>query len=221
MPARISATSAAMSGRRASWLMRSLPRVSLTSSGIGASLLAQQRTVQCLAACSGPRATVLIALPGLFYAQFAQVGLKRNSTDLHPADHGGEGPVGQAAQHGRAAARGQPDQELRPRGGGLRLTNPIGTPPARNLPNCCAASPAPATRLSPAPLPQPSPLRQQCQRIHVLRPYHGKVPPIQRSSTSSAIRSRSSRVSATRVKISSRTERKKAASAAAPRSRSS
>jgi hypothetical protein len=41
MSARAWATSAAMSGRWASWLMRSLPRMNLTSSLIGASLLAQ------------------------------------------------------------------------------------------------------------------------------------------------------------------------------------
>jgi hypothetical protein len=32
--------------------------------------------------------------------------------DLHPADDGGEGPVGEVAEHGRAAAGVQPDQEL-------------------------------------------------------------------------------------------------------------
>src|SRR5260370_29726482 len=41
MSARTRATPAAMSGRWASWLMRSLPRVNLTSSVMGASLLAQ------------------------------------------------------------------------------------------------------------------------------------------------------------------------------------
>src|SRR5260370_24670602 len=41
MSAGTRATPAAMSGRWASWLMRSLPRVNLTSSVMGASLLAQ------------------------------------------------------------------------------------------------------------------------------------------------------------------------------------
>jgi hypothetical protein len=39
--------------------------------------------------------------------------------DLHPADHRGEGPVGEVAKDRRAADRGEPDQELGLGGGDL------------------------------------------------------------------------------------------------------
>src|SRR4029077_10603083 len=42
-----------MSGRWASWLMRSLPRMNLTSSVMGASLLAQPGVDDGLSACCG------------------------------------------------------------------------------------------------------------------------------------------------------------------------